>query len=152
MKNKFLITFISLLLISCSSLTGEEVARLSFDEISTDDNLIIKEAEIDLLKGDEIYLWSQMNFEHTDNIELRFRIEILKNGEKYGGLEIDPTDKNITIGEMKSTINNKTKWRFSGKNSEIKIKEDGKYTFKAILVTSENPSLKINKADLIIKM
>jgi hypothetical protein len=45
----------------------------------------------------------------------------------------------------------KTSWSFSGKNSQMKIEEDGKYTFKGILVASENPSLKVTKAEIVFK-
>jgi len=45
----------------------------------------------------------------------------------------------------------KTNWSFSGKNSEIKIEEDGYYTFKGILVASENETLKVTKAEIVLK-
>ena len=153
MKKAIIILILPVLLnFSCSSLTGEEVARFSINKVSIDDNFIIKEIKLDLIKDDEIYVWSEMNFSHQDNVDLRFKLVILKDGEKYGSLELDPIDKNISIGEVKTTVNGKTNWRFSGKNSEIKIKEDGLYTFKAILVASENPSLVIRKAELVFKM
>ncbi|WP_254160693.1 hypothetical protein [Chryseosolibacter histidini] len=45
----------------------------------------------------------------------------------------------------------KTSWSFSGKNSEIKIEEDAQYTFKGILVASDNPSLKVTKAEVFFR-
>lgn len=60
-------------------------------------------------------------------------------------------DKSITIGELKTSIMGKTNWRFVGKNSKIKIEEDGKYTFKGLLVASDNPSLNIGKSEIILK-
>ena len=147
-----LITGLTILVLSgCSALTGEEIARLTINKISTDDNIIVKETSLDLKKGEEIAIWSDMDIQYEGNVALRFRMEILKNGEKFGGLELDPTDKNITIGEVKTSLMGETDWSFSGKNSEIKIEEDGKYTFKGILVASKNPTLIVNKAEIVLK-
>ena len=88
---------------------------------------------------------------YEGEVDLRFRIEILKNGKKHGGLEIDPTDKNITIGEIKTSVMGKTNWSFSGKNSQFTIEDDGEYTFKGILVASNNPTLEIEKAEIVLK-
>ena len=154
MKNLISILTLSICLIlltGCDALTGEEIAQLSINEVSTTTNLISKEASLDLKKGDEIGLWSDIDIEYEGNIVLRFRIGIDRNGEKYGGLEIDPMDKSITIGELKTSIMGKTNWRFVGKNSKIKIEEDGEYTFKGLLVASDNPSLNIEKAEIILK-
>lgn len=140
------------LLTGCDALTGKEVARLSINQVSTDDdNLIIKETSLDLKKGDEIAIWSDMDIKYEGDIAIRFKMEILKNGENFGGLEIDPTDKNITIGEVKTSLMGKTDWSFSGKNSEIKIEEDGNYTFKGILVSSDNSTLEVMKAEIVLK-
>jgi len=148
----FILSVSLTLLIGCDALTGEEVARLSINQISSDDNnLILKETSLNLKKDEEIAIWSDMDIEYEGDVELRFRIEILKNGENFGELEIDPTDKNITIGEVKTSLMGKTDWSFSGKNSEIKIEEDGNYTFKGILVASENPTLKVTKAEIVLK-
>lgn len=141
-----------MLLTGCNALTGEEVGRLQINQVSTDkDNLIFKEISLDLKKDEKIAIWSDMDVEYEGDVALRFRLEILKDGENLGGLEIDPTDKNITIGEIKTSLGGKTDWSFSGKNSEIKIEDDGNYTFKGILIASENSSLNVNKAEIILK-
>lgn len=139
-------------LTGCDAITGKEVARLSINQVSTDNNnLITKKTSLNLKKGEEIAIWSDMDFKHDGDIALRFKIEIFKNGENYSRLEIDPTDKNMTIGEVKTSLIGKTDWSFFGKNSEIKIEEDGNYTFKGMLVSSENPTLKVMKAEIVLK-
>ena len=113
---------LSLLLTGCDALTGKEVGRLQINQLSTEGNLAIKETTLDLKKGEEIAIWSDMDIQYEGDVDLRFRIEILKNGERIDGYEIDPTKKNITLGEVKTSIMGKTDWSFSGKNSEaIKI-------------------------------
>ncbi len=146
------LSLVMTLLISCDALTGVEVARLAVNEVTVDNtNLIIKETSLDLKKGDEISIWSEMDFEYEGDVELRFKIEILKDGEQLGRLEINPTEYNMSLGEVKTTWNGKTDWSFTGKNSEIKIEDDGNYTFKALLIASENPSLKVAKAEVLLK-
>ncbi len=145
--------FLSLsLLTGCEALTNKEIARLPINQVSTNDNnLIIKEASLDLKKGEEIAIWSDMDMKYEGNVTLRFKIEILKNGEKMTMLEMDPTDKNLTIGEVKTNIMGKTNWSFTGKNSEIKIEEEGNYTFRGILLASDNPTLQVKKAEIVLK-
>ena len=45
-----------------------------------------------------------MDFKYEGEVVLRFRLEILIYGENYSGLEIDPTDKNITLGEVRTSV------------------------------------------------
>lgn len=152
-KNKSVIylLFFTMLLTACDAITGEEVARIPVNAISTNENLIIKEVSIDLKKDDEIIFWSEMNIEYEGDVDLRFRVQILKNGKEFGGIEVDPTDKNITLNEVKTTLMDKTSWSFTGRNTKLKIEDNANYTFKALLVSSVNPTLKVNKAEIIIK-
>jgi hypothetical protein len=151
MKRLLKLLAISLVLTGCDALTGKEVGRLQINQLSTAGNLVVKETTLDLRKGDEIGIWSDMDIEYEGDVALRFRVEIEKDEKTIGGFEVDPTDKNITIGEDKTTIMDKTDWSFSGRNSVYKIEEDGKYTFKGILVASENSSLKVTKAEVVFK-
>ncbi len=149
----FLFLMVSGLFISCGAFTGEEVGRLSINKVSTsEENATIKETSLDLKKGDELGLWSEMDMEYEGAVELRFRIEVIKDGETIDNLEIDPTDKSISIMQSKTVWNNKTDWSYTGKNGEYTIKEDGNYTFRGFLVASENPSLVIEEAEFVLKM
>ena len=141
-----------ILFTGCSTLMGEEVGRLPINQISSNmDDIVLKETSVDLKKNDEIAIWSDMDVEYEGDVSLRFRIEISKDGEILDRLEIDPTDKNITVGEVRTSVMGKVDWSFSGKNHEIVIEDDGNYTFKGILVASENESLIVNKAELVLK-
>lgn len=136
----------------CDAITGEEIGRLRINKVSTDENnLIMDETSIQLKKDDEIAFWSDMDLEYEGDVQLRFKMEISNNGQSLGTLEIDPTKKNMTIGEVQTNFGSSTDWSFMGKNTEITIEEDGNYTFKGILVASENETLKINKAEIVLK-
>jgi len=137
---------------ACDAITGEEIGRIPINQVSVDDNdLIVKETSLDLMKDQVIAIWSDMDMEYEGDVALIFKIEIVKDGEVVKYLEIDPTKKNITIGEVKTNMMGNVKWSFTGKNSQIKIEEDGNYTFRGILVASENESLILNKAEIVLK-
>ena len=140
-----------LLLISCSALTGEEIGRLPINKLSINKNYIIKEVTLELKKGDEIAFWSDMDLAYEGNVNLIFRLKIFKNGTQFTTIDIDPFKKNITVGEVKTTLNGKTNWSFTGKNSELKIEEDATYNIKGILIATKNTSLKVTRAELVIK-
>jgi hypothetical protein len=139
------------LLGGCDTLLGKEVARLPINEVSTAGHEVAKEAAVPLKKGDEIALWSDMALAYEGDAPVRFQVQVLKNGAPFKQLELDPTEKNVSVNEVKTSFNDKVDWRFSGKNAELKIPEDGTYTFKARLVAATNPTLKITKAELVLK-
>jgi hypothetical protein len=151
MKTLLVLFATSLVLLGCDAITGKEVGRLQINQLSTKGNLVIKETTLDLKKDEEIGIWSDMDIEYEGDVALRFRVEIGKDGKSIGGFEIDPTEKNITIGEVKTTLMGKTDWSFTGRNSVYTIEEDGKYTFKGILVASDNATLKVTKAEVVLK-
>lgn len=149
---KLIITIIApLLLLGCSGLTGEEIARLEINKLSTQGNFIAKEATLELKQGDELSFWSDIDIAYEGDATLKFKVKIFKNKTIVSEFEIDPTKKNITIGEVKTAVMGKTKWSFTGKNHEFVIEEDGTYSITSILVASKNPSLKVDKAELVIK-
>lgn len=150
MKKIILFFFVTCFISACG-ITGTEIGRLSINKVSTPDSLIIKEVTLDLKKGETLLIWSEMDVEYEGDVAMQFKIDVMKNGAPFGSFEINPTDKSISLGELKKTFNNKTTWSFSGKNSELDIKEDGKYNFNAIFVTSDNPTLKVNKAEVVFK-
>lgn len=150
-KSLFFSALTIILLTSCGNMFGDEIARLPINEISTGgDNLIIKEVTLDLEKDDNISFWSELDFSFEGNAESLFKVRIFKGEEEIDFLEFDPTKKNISLNEVKTSINGKTKWKFTGKNASYIIKEKGSYTFKSIFVT-DNPTLQLNKAELVLK-
>ncbi|UOQ70755.1 hypothetical protein [Hymenobacter cellulosilyticus] len=136
---------------ACGSLFGKEIARLPVNTISTPGQEVVKEAALQLQKGDEVALWSDMDLAYEGEAPVRFQVQVLQNGQPYQQLELDPTEKNVTVGEVKTSVNGKTNWSFSGKNGSLTIPATGTYTFKARLVAAPNPTLKITKAELVLK-
>jgi hypothetical protein len=90
--------FIALVLAGCDALTGEEVGRLPINQVSSEVNLIKREASVVLKSGDEIALWTEMDMEYEGDVLILLRIAITKNGKDLGKMEIDPRKKDMTIG------------------------------------------------------
>ncbi len=140
----------SLLLYSCDAITAEEVARVSIDKTSNKE-LFVKEMSLDLKEGESVSFWTEMDLEYQDNLSLIYTIEVWRDSVKQGGFQLDAMDTNPTMNEVKTSFNNNTSWSYTGKMDKLKIEKDGNYTFKAVINSSENPSLVIRKADLILK-
>ncbi len=152
LKKLFIIIALPLFLANCRALTGEEIARLEINKVSTGkDNMFNDRTILELKKDDEIMFWSDMDIAYEGATELRFKVGIFKDGALIKKIEIDPTKKNITLGEAKTEVMGKTNWSFLGKNTELKIEEDGKYDISAILTATNNSNLKVTKAELVIK-
>lgn len=135
----------------CDAISAEEVARLSFEKVATQEDLNIQSTELELKAGDKIQLWTEMNMEYEGNLGLEYQILVIKGADTLAMYKLDPEEKDITMGEVKTSIGNDTKWRFSGRMSKITIENDGLYTFSSLLLSSPNESLNLKKADLVLK-
>jgi hypothetical protein len=151
MKRLLLLVLIPAMFIACEAMLGKEIGRLPINQVSTEDNMIIKEITLDLVQGDEIGVWSDMDFKYEGDIGIMFRIQVLRNGEELTVIDIDPREKNITIGEVLTDFNGNVDWSFMGKNTTISIDETAPYTFKAGLIANDNGTLQVKKAELVFK-
>ena len=151
MRHLLILPLAIVLFSSCEAITGKELARLSIDTLSTPETLVMREATLDLKKDDVIALWSHVDIAYDGTAALRMRVRVVKDDADLQLFELDPMEKNVTIGEAKTELNGHTEWSFTGRNGEYPVPEDGAYTFKAILTAEENPSLVIRKAELVLK-
>jgi hypothetical protein len=138
-------------LTGCDALLGKEVARLPINEVSTAGHEVVKQVTLPLQKDDKIALWSDMDLAYEGASPVRFQVQVTKDGAPFKELQLDPTEKNVTVGEVKTDVNGSINWRFSGKNAELLIPAAGSYTFKARLVADSNPTLRLARAELVLK-
>lgn len=150
MKQILLVLMIPIVFTACDAITGKEIGRLPVNRISTDDNIVEKTLTLDLTRGQTIAIWSDMDMKYKGDVNLYFRLKVLKNGGLYSDIEFDPRQKNITIGEIKKVIMDQTDWSYTGKNLEMEIDESGQYTFQAALFAYGGP-IKIREAEIILK-
>jgi hypothetical protein len=138
-------------LCSCEALTGKELARLPVNAVSTEGDIRSQEATLDLKAKDEVAIWSHMDMEYDGDLQFRFKIQLLKEAEPISLFEVDPTEKNITVGETRTQFGGHTNWSFTGKNETVTIADDGRYTFRAILVASDTVGLRLRTAEVVLK-
>lgn len=108
---------------------GRRSRQTSIDEIGYETPAEEKQTIISLKKGDEIAIWSDMDLSFEGEVQIGFVVKISKGNEVVESLNFSPFKKNITVGEIKTSLGNKTDWSFEGKNAEFKVPEDGDYTF-----------------------
>ena len=152
MKKTFylLLLVVSIITNGCG-FTADEIGRVSIDQLSTEGNIQSKSITLDLKNGDKLSYWADMNIEFEGELALEFQVRLTFNEKQLGARSFNPFDRDITMGEVKSTLLNKTTWRFSGRMKHFTIPEDGKYTFEVILLSNGNETFKMNKADLVFK-
>lgn len=138
-------------LTSCSTIAGEEIARIKVESISTEENYDWKTIELDLKAGDKIHLWSEMDMDYEGELTLLYQIQIIKKSDTLGYIKFNPMEKDITLGEIKTSIGNKTSWKFTGHADFWNVKEEGHYFLRAVLVSNANESLKLNKSEIVLK-
>lgn len=136
---------------ACESLLGKEVARLPINAVSMPGNDAIKEVSLQLKKDEKIAVWSELDMAYEGEAPLQFQIRLFKDGSPFKELAFDPTVKSVSMNEVRTDVNGSVNWRFSGKNAELTIPEDGTYRFMARLIATPNPTLQLKKAELVLK-
>ena len=149
MKNLISIIICAVTLTSCG-IMGEEIGRVSFKETSNY-QLHIKETTLDLKKGEKISFWTDTDIEYEGELALVYILEIWQDTIKVGDFELNALKTNPTMMEVKTQLGNKTSWSYQGKMDFLKVENNGEFTFKAVIKSSENSTLKLNKADLVFK-
>lgn len=148
---KIVLFFLTLLisLSACDYFLGAEIARLAINESSSDTYTKEESVELDLKKGDEILVWSDMKMAYDGEVGMFFDLQIFKDGELLEQIQFDPRKKKISVQEVKTEVNGQVKWKFEGKNGSYTAKEDGIHTFKGIFYAM--PSVEIKKAEIFFR-
>ena len=149
MKKIVLGIITSFLLVSCG-MFAEEVARIPFKQTSNT-KLNVKETTLELIKGDKIAFWTDTDIAYEGHLALVYTLELWKDTLNIGVIELNALETNPTMLEVKTSFGSKTSWSFEGKMNYMTIDNDGTYTFKAILQSSDNETLVLKKSDLVFK-
>lgn len=138
-------------LLACAALKAKEIARISIEQLSTSDQKLWKQTSVDLKKGDILRFWTEMDMEFEDDLKLEYQVQYIKNSDTLGYITLNPFERKVSVGESKASLMNKTTWSFGGQMDILEITENAKYTFRVILVSNGNETLKLNKADFVLK-
>lgn len=141
----------STLLPACDAIMGKEVARLPINAISTPGQDAPREVTVELKKGDEVAVWSEMDMSYQGEVQLQFQVQVLRDGQPFEQLAFDPREKNLSIKEVKTNMNGDVSWSFAGRNRSLQIPETGRYTFRGRLLAQPAQGPEIRKAELVLR-
>lgn len=137
-------------LVSCDALTGKEVGRATFTAVATPEKMAYQTTKLKLTKGEKIQLWADMNIAYDGPLELEFFMQLPK-ALGLPSQRLDALHTNLTVGEVKTVVNEHTTRSFSGRMGSFEAPATAEYNFGTLLISSNNPTLQIKKADLVFK-
>jgi hypothetical protein len=141
-----------LLFPSCEQLTGREVARVTVDSLVTGEPITWKATNVSLKKGEKLWFWADMGMEYEGDSQLKYLMQIIRNPDTLGFVSLDPDKHKMTIGGTEFSSGGKTQKSYSGKLDFYEVPETGEYTFRVALTSNGNPTLKLMKSDLVLKL
>jgi hypothetical protein len=137
-------------LVSCDSLMGKEVGRNTFVTVSAPEKLNYQRLKLKLAKGEKIQFWADMDIAYDGPLELEFFVQLPK-ALGIPSQRLDPLHTSLTVGEVKTVVGEHTTRSFSGRMGSFEAPAAGEYDFGTLLLSSDNPTLQIKKADLVFK-
>lgn len=137
-------------LVCCDALTGKEVGRNTFAAVSTPEKTEYKRTNLTLAKGEKIQFWADMDIAYDGPLELEFFVQLPK-ALGLPSRRLDPLHSSLTVGEVKTVVGEHTSRSFSGRMGSFEAPAAGEYDFGTLLLSSDNPTLQIKKADLVFK-
>lgn len=139
------------LLPACDAIMGKEVARLPINALSAPGQDAPKEVTVELKKGEEVAVWSEMDMSYQGEQQLQFQLAVLRDGQPFEQLAFDPREKDLSIKEVKTNVNGDVSWSFAGRNRTLRIPETGRYTFRGRLLAQPAHGPEIRKAELVLR-
>jgi hypothetical protein len=130
---------------------SKEVAKTPFDHVSKGEETDWKSVNLKLQAGEKIWFWTDMDLEYKGDLALEYVIQVIKGKDTTGIIRVDPFEKDMSFAEVKTNLGGETKWSYIGRLNFLEIKETADYTFRVMLLASENVSLKLKRGDLIFK-
>jgi hypothetical protein len=137
-------------LASCDALTGKEVARNTFTEVATPEKMVYQRTKLKLTKGEKIQLWADLDIAYDGPLELEFFVQLPK-AMAIPSLRLDPLNTSLTVGEVKTVVNQHTTRSFTGRMATFEAPATAEYDFGTLFLSSNNPTLQVKKAALVFK-
>jgi hypothetical protein len=123
----------------------EEIARV--DLLRNNPTTI----NFNLQKGEEVKLFADMDIEFVENPLFVFDCEFYFEDKFLFKGGTDPLNTKNNIREKKTENGGIVSWKYYGQlEGTLTSQEDGNYSVKTTFVKNSKPSLKINKAQLVL--
>lgn len=137
-------------LVSCDALTGKEIGRSTFTAVATPGKMLHQRMKLKLAKGEKIQFWADMDVAYDGPLELEFFVQLPK-ALGLPSQRLDPLHTSLTVGEVKTVVGEHTTRRFSGRMGSFEAPVTAEYDFGTLLLSSDNATLQLKKADLVFK-
>jgi len=149
MSKKIMFSIIVLFQIlgSCNFIKTQEIARLQINQLTEGANVRILEVSIPLNDSEKIEICTDIDLSYKKELEMLFVLEILKDGNPYDVIEVNPLGKtqipkkqDISCRLVLDTI-----------SSGLVVKGSGIYTIRGMLISPKNTDLVIEKAEIYFR-
>ena len=131
---------------------GEEVLSIEIDQLSADDVQRPGYGEITIEDSTNFSIWSEFDVEYEGNVRFQYYVAIYRSDSLIFDGRIDPMEGNLTVGETKTTVNGKTKWKFSKLNGEMYLINKGSYDVVVKLFSTADSLVTLNSANFILRI
>ncbi len=145
---------------SCNMMGGDEVGRIPFNKaVGSEIELTLetfnsgfKAQSLDLVTGDVVSLWTDLDIEYEGELKMDYIVYVISSAnDTVESLQALPLEVNVSVRSVETTFGNKHAKKHLGKMSTLEIKEEGTYSFSAVLRSAVNKTLVIEKADLVLR-
>lgn len=127
-----------------------EIGRIALTEISRD-RFFTKEITLDLKQGEVISFWTDTAVSYENPIGLAYVVEVQVNGTNRPLLRLSALGEDSESRVKKEVKDGRTSLSFLGKIEDYVVEETGTYLFKAAIMASNDYSIELQKAVLILK-
>lgn len=147
MKTLLLAALPLFLFTACDALWGAEIGRIEINEASVE----LKETTVKLQKRNPLSLWADLDFEYEGELQLYYTIEVWQGNNQISGQRLNGLTPTNVTNSLKTEVNGHFSERFSGEIGEVELVQNGNYVVKASISTSDNATLKLKKAHLVLR-
>jgi hypothetical protein len=95
---------------------------LTINRINSDTLAIEESIAFNLVKGEKILVWSDMNLHYDAKVKMFFDLFIHSSVVELGRIQIDPRKKDLRVHEVRKHINGVVGCKYQGKASTIELK------------------------------
>ncbi|MGD1848145.1 MAG: hypothetical protein ACFB10_22340 [Salibacteraceae bacterium] len=128
-------------------LVGTEIGRIEINEVGT----TFHSTQLAPDPTAPLELWVELDLEFDEELMLYYTIEVWKDSVQISNQRLDGLNPNPRLKSVLTEVNGHTEWSFEGKVGEVDLLQKGTYEVRSYINASDIPSLKLNKAHLVLR-
>lgn len=137
---------------SCTESSSVEIARFSPGTITAyKRGIFVAEDTLSLKATDKLEIWTEVDFSYRGKQNLFFRLVLLRGDEYISEFYVDPEKAERFELDSREERDSTVYRKINAYNGVFSVEQDGDYNIKVLLMGLKNPSLDLNKTDLILR-